>query len=192
MKEETRLLNKSGHAAQRKLSGYLRKLGLWSDNGPVKKKDIPKYFAANPILNGSKYSSPYNNINHRLLDILARLGNKKYLPDDPAQISKPSHASDNIVEFKRYKNKIDVTKQEFLESYAWRKLRIQVIEAYGRRCMCCGNTPEHGAIIHVDHIKPRKKYPELALDFDNLQVLCHECNHGKGNWLEKDWRKTLE
>ena len=42
--------------------------------------------------------------------------------------------------------------------------------------------------MNVDHIKPRKKYPELALDKSNLQVLCEECNHGKGNWDETDWR----
>jgi 5-methylcytosine-specific restriction endonuclease McrA len=44
-----------------------------------------------------------------------------------------------------------------------------------------GATPEHESVMHVDHIKPRRKYPHLALVFDNLQVLCHDCNHGKGN-----------
>lgn len=42
--------------------------------------------------------------------------------------------------------------------------------------------------MNVDHIKPRKLFPELALDPDNLQVLCHECNHGKGNWDMTDFR----
>ena len=56
------------------------------------------------------------------------------------------------------------------------------------RCECCGRGRNDGIILHVDHIKPRKKYPELALDPKNLQVLCNECNHGKGNWDETDWR----
>ncbi len=43
--------------------------------------------------------------------------------------------------------------------------------------------------MHVDHIKPRRKYPELALSRSNLQVLCNLCNHGKGNWDETDWRE---
>lgn len=56
--------------------------------------------------------------------------------------------------------------------------------------MCCGATPATGAVINVDHIKPRKKYPHLALEISNLQILCHDCNHGKGNWDETDWRKN--
>jgi hypothetical protein len=79
-------------------------------------------------------------------------------------------------------------KSSFLESYAWRKTRMQALLKYGPKCMCCGATPQTGAVINVDHIKPRLTHPELALDLDNLQVLCSECNHGKGNWDSTDWR----
>ena len=83
---------------------------------------------------------------------------------------------------------IDVTSTEFLDTYQWRKLRMEALIQYGRKCMCCGATPETGAVMNVDHIKPRKRYPELALKINNLQILCHDCNHGKGNWNETDWR----
>lgn len=83
---------------------------------------------------------------------------------------------------------ISVTSDAFLETYEWRRLRMQAIKKFGRRCLCCGATPENGAVINVDHVKPRKLFPELALDINNLQVLCHECNHGKGNWDMTDWR----
>jgi 5-methylcytosine-specific restriction endonuclease McrA len=83
---------------------------------------------------------------------------------------------------------IDVTTTEFLSTYEWRKTRMVALKKYGARCQCCGSTPATGAVIHVDHIKPRKLFPHLALDVDNLQVLCHECNHGKGNWDQTDWR----
>ena len=82
-----------------------------------------------------------------------------------------------------------VTTDAFLSSYEWRKLRMQALIKYGRKCMCCGATPATGAVMNVDHIKPRKRYPELALNIDNLQILCHDCNHGKGNWNETDWRQ---
>ena len=80
------------------------------------------------------------------------------------------------------------TKFEFLETYEWRKVRMEALVKYGPKCMCCGATPATGAVINVDHIKPRLTHPELALDLNNLQILCHECNHGKGNWDTTDWR----
>lgn len=86
----------------------------------------------------------------------------------------------------------DVNAPAFLTSYKWRSLRMEVLTKYGARCMCCGATPADGAKIHVDHIKPRRDYPELALTFSNLQVLCEECNHGKGNWDRTDWRPTQD
>lgn len=82
----------------------------------------------------------------------------------------------------------DVNAPDFLNSFEWRKLRMEVLKAYGPACMCCGATPASGAVINVDHIKPRRSYPALALDFNNLQVLCNPCNHGKGSWDETDWR----
>lgn len=64
-----------------------------------------------------------------------------------------------------------------------------MIEHYGGRCMACGRCRKHhGVIIHVDHIKPRHRYPHLSLDFNNLQILCEDCNIGKG-WRDMtDWR----
>lgn len=78
----------------------------------------------------------------------------------------------------------------FLKSYEWRRLRMQVIKDRGARCECCGASPRDGkTVINVDHIKPRKTHPQLAMDISNLQVLCSICNHGKGNWDSTDWRK---
>ena len=77
---------------------------------------------------------------------------------------------------------------DFLSSFEWRKLRMQALIKYGPKCMCCGATPATGAVMNVDHIKPRKTHPNLALDINNLQVLCGACNHGKGNWDQTDWR----
>lgn len=85
-------------------------------------------------------------------------------------------------------SKVDPNGPEFLLSFEWRALRMKVLAHYGATCMCCGATKENGVVINVDHIKSRKKRPDLALSFDNLQVLCDVCNHGKSNWDETDWR----
>lgn len=91
----------------------------------------------------------------------------------------------------RYKKKQDAlaSSRGFLKTTAWMQLRMKALKLYGAKCSCCGATPESGAVMNVDHIKPRKLYPNLALDIKNLQVLCGSCNHGKGNWDETDWRK---
>lgn len=90
---------------------------------------------------------------------------------------------------KPYKKQASPTDKDFLFSFEWRKLRLQALDKYGHVCVSCGSTPKSGAILNVDHIKPRKYFPELALDINNLQVLCSECNHGKGNWNHSDYRK---
>jgi len=76
----------------------------------------------------------------------------------------------------------------FLKSDEWYALRYKVLLKYGGKCQCCGNGKEQGAILQVDHIKPRSIYPELATDINNLQVLCRECNMGKRNKFATDWR----
>lgn len=82
---------------------------------------------------------------------------------------------------------------EFYSSREWRELRVRVLEKYECKCMMCGRSPKlHGIVIHVDHIKPRSKYPELALTFENLQILCDDCNLGKSNKFSTDWRPEMK
>ena len=79
--------------------------------------------------------------------------------------------------------------QTFYKSEEWLSLRVRVLQKYACKCMMCGRSPkDHGVVIHVDHIKPRSKYPELSLEFSNLQLLCSDCNIGKSNKYETDYR----
>jgi len=81
-------------------------------------------------------------------------------------------------------------REGFLFSWEWTTLRYKILNKYGRRCMCCGASPDDGStVLNVDHIKPRHTHPELSLDPDNLQVLCHPCNKGKGAWDDRDFRQ---
>jgi len=73
------------------------------------------------------------------------------------------------------------TQTNFYRTKAWRELRLSILLASDCSCKICGNTSEKGAVLHVDHIKPRSLYPELALDEGNLQVLCEDCNIAKSN-----------
>lgn len=78
--------------------------------------------------------------------------------------------------------------KDFYASAKWKQLRYQVLAASDRRCACCGSSPLTGAVLHVDHIRPRSTHPELALDANNLQVLCSDCNLGKMNFDATDFR----
>lgn len=78
---------------------------------------------------------------------------------------------------------------EFYRSRSWQNLRYEAFKRYGKRCALCGRSPADGVILHVDHIKPRSKHPELALDINNLQILCEDCNMGKGVRDKTKWRK---
>ena len=77
----------------------------------------------------------------------------------------------------------------------WQSLKKQCFSLWGKRCAKCswtpGNNEQH--LLHVDHIKPKILYPELADDINNLQPLCHSCNTSKGDREEVDYRprKTL-
>lgn len=81
-----------------------------------------------------------------------------------------------------------VASDGFLTSRAWKEIRLKVIAKYGGKCMKCGLIPTNKSFINVDHIKPRKFFPELSLEFDNLQVLCARCNKNKGNTDQTDYR----
>jgi 5-methylcytosine-specific restriction endonuclease McrA len=79
--------------------------------------------------------------------------------------------------------------REFLQTYEWARVRYQVLLKYrDKPCMACGRGPKQGVWLNVEHIRPRKTHPHVSLDMNNLQILCHECNKGKGNWDNTDWR----
>ena len=79
-------------------------------------------------------------------------------------------------------------RSEFFLSREWQDLRYRVLRANNGRCELCGRSKKDDVSLHVDHIKPRSRFPELALEITNLQVLCEDCNMGKGNRCTRDWR----
>ena len=81
-------------------------------------------------------------------------------------------------------------KDAFFGSPEWKQLRYIALKNANGCCQCCGAKSSMTLQLHVDHIKPRSRYPELALDINNLQVLCQSCNEGKSAWDDTDWRPS--
>jgi len=85
-------------------------------------------------------------------------------------------------------------RRDFYQSWEWRTIRMQALKEHGATCQCCGATRNDKDMagqpvrICVDHIKPLATHWDLRLDKNNLQILCDECNQGKGAWDETDWR----
>lgn len=75
----------------------------------------------------------------------------------------------------------------FYHGRKWRTCRYATLLQQGNWCRCCGRRPPD-VELHVDHIEPRSLAPERAWDLSNLQVLCRDCNLGKGNGDVVDWR----
>lgn len=112
-------------------------------------------------------------------------------PTPPREIKKRSNPKKKS---KRKTGGSKADREAFYRSWDWRTLRMEVLQKYGRTCMCCGARPTDKDMagkpvrIVVDHIYPLSTHWELRLVRSNLQVLCDECNQGKGSWDKTDYR----
>ena len=89
---------------------------------------------------------------------------------------------------KRIRNgKVKQMGNSFYSLDRWRIVRYQALKNADGKCQCCGRSGKE-TVLHVDHIKPRSYFPELAFSINNLQVLCEDCNLGKSNVDATDWR----
>jgi hypothetical protein len=59
---------------------------------------------------------------------------------------------------------------QFLDSREWLWVRRRALERADYRCESPGCTERE--FLEVNHVRPRKYYPELSLDLGNLEVLC--------------------
>lgn len=92
-------------------------------------------------------------------------------------------------------NVLKLKTNDFYDSREWKELRYRVLVKKGNYCQACGRSPKDGISIHVDHIKPKSRFPHLSLREDNLQILCEDCNIGKSNKSCENWdlinKKTI-
>lgn len=135
---------------------------------PIKKTKLSK--KEKKLLRKAKKKDLMLLSKHQLIDKIAQLEND-------LRIARTS--------INKIKNKNSPVFNTFYNSSPWQDLRYRVLKKYGRICALCKNTDGR---MHVDHIKPRSLHPELALVFDNLQVLCEACNLGKSNRDDTDFR----
>lgn len=81
---------------------------------------------------------------------------------------------------KRY-NRKRADSDRFYDTAAWRNFRKYYVTVHPL-CEPCEARGEYVPVAVVDHIKPFKEFPELALDEDNVRSLCRTCD----NQLRRD------
>lgn len=87
-------------------------------------------------------------------------------------------------------------RQEFHRHWHWSRIRMEILKdkiAEGLYfCSICGIGPDITDVkMHVDHIKPKSKYPELMYLKSNLQILCASCNSSKSDYDGDDWAEVV-
>jgi len=91
---------------------------------------------------------------------------------------------DSLINFceekiKNYYSNIEIESEV---NSGWGRKRVILLER-NPYCSLCGSKPNGEIELDIDHIIPVSKGG--TDDLENLQVLCHRCNRGKGNYLLK-------
>lgn len=78
-----------------------------------------------------------------------------------------------------------------LNTYKWKKKRLQIIERDNGLCQRC--LIKYGILnseeLQVHHIKSRRNFPELTFDDENLLCMCKTCNQQLGTKDKLDFNK---
>ena len=78
----------------------------------------------------------------------------------------------------------------FYYSKEWKAIRKLVLEMHSYTCANCGIVNDEK--MAVDHIRPRKQWPSLALSVHNLRVLCRKCHAAAGTSLGRGGDHTIK
>jgi hypothetical protein len=89
-------------------------------------------------------------------------------------------------EFAR-KNYADPKYEVFRTSDKGRAWKKHQLAQYNHRCPECYK-PINGSNANIDHKHPRRYYPWMAWDINNLWILCIECNEAKS---DMEWGSYL-
>ena len=76
-------------------------------------------------------------------------------------------------------NRRTKTRDPFYASKAWYRIRQKVLTRDKYRCQNCQAYVRGKGLARVDHIIPRTKAPQLAVDPQNLRTLCVPCDNAR-------------
>jgi uncharacterized protein (TIGR02646 family) len=68
------------------------------------------------------------------------------------------------------------------ERYRREDIRDALREETHCKCAYCESLIEHVSYVHIEHILPKKTFPELVCAWENLTLACPRCNGSKGTY----------
>jgi uncharacterized protein (TIGR02646 family) len=84
-------------------------------------------------------------------------------------------------EYADYKAGVEDVPKAALIRYRHQDIKRAVIRDSHGKCIYCESKIRHTQPGHVEHMKPKAKFPELVCNWENLALVCHECNQRKGD-----------
>ena len=94
------------------------------------------------------------------------------------KISKSNTGKKRTEEWKQnHSKKITAENNPRWKGGTWNYLKPKVLLRDKYTCQNCGL--EEGRIMEIDHIRPKKLFPELQFNIDNLMTLCPNCHRRK-------------
>lgn len=105
-----------------------------------------------------------------------------YITRDNTTLKKASEYNYNAIKLCFVQQLEELGKKSHIQKERARlgdRLRYEIMERDGFRCVKCGRTADDGIKLHVDHIVPVSKGGRSIKS--NLQTLCERCNLGKSN-----------
>jgi 5-methylcytosine-specific restriction endonuclease McrA len=80
----------------------------------------------------------------------------------------------------------------FYYSEAWRTLRYTALRRDRWACTVCGRSVRKRGESRVDHVKPRRQFPALALVLSNIRTLCASCDNKRHSEKGGRIRPTID
>ena len=114
----------------------------------------------------------------------------KYLHERPHLMGDNNPAKRADVRLKISKNRKAVGNKSGVAASHWQGgmwlyQRKKALMRDNYTCQICGISEKE--ILCVDHIKPRRDYPDLIYILENLLTLCYNC-HARKTFREKEFR----
>lgn len=76
--------------------------------------------------------------------------------------------------------------QSLKNKYNHSSIKESLREESNSKCMYCESGIKHITPEHIEHIKPKSKFPELAYEWDNLGLSCPVCNMNKSDLFDTE------